>query len=80
MREDGYLNTNAVPEAVMVLMKVFDLSLRDVERAAAKNISKTGLHRILTGNKEASPIERQHITQALLTCLTQRCDSSFLWR
>jgi hypothetical protein len=68
------------PTCLKLLLSVFNLSLRDLEKASGKSVSRSSIHRIITGAKPPSPFERQHITAAVVECLKGRCDSGFLWR
>lgn len=67
------------PFRLLLLMRTFELSLQDVAHGSGGGISKTQLHRILSG-KRPSPSERAAIAAAVVACLRSRCqDSAFLF-
>lgn len=64
---------------LLLLVETFGLSVSDIANGSGRRISRSQVHRILSGLHRPSPRERQAIAAGVLECLKDRTDSAFLF-
>ena len=65
---------------IRLLMNLFDLSLSDIANGSGREISKSTVHRILTGQRSnLSSKERHFLAVGLNAALRDRIDSAYIF-
>ncbi len=63
-----------------ILMAIFSISLGDLASGSGRMISKSQIQRFTSGQRtDPTPRECHALARGLVACLSERCDSSYLF-